>query len=251
MRRGFVRDERGLSVYVYRWRWMLVGLIVCILFTLLMRLYIVRRMGRLNAVMDEARRRRRQRNCVLAAGAGCALLVLFVACNTNGVLERFFSVTVHSRYLYFDDAWGDMRGGTWKMACELFAGLPFGKKLFGVGADGFAVYSYGIPEYAQRLREVWGNAVLTNVHNEWLNMFFCQGIVGGLAYLGIFAGGIVACLCGREERVPPLAQAVGLCLLAYMAHNFFCYQQVCATGPVFVLLGAAMAQLRYGGKENT
>lgn len=250
MRRGFVRDERGLSVYVYRWQWMFAGLIVCVLFTVLIRLYYVRRPGGLDGAADAKRRGRMQRGCVLAACAGCGLLILFVVCNTCGVLERFFSVTVRSPYLYFDNSWGDMRGGTWKMVCEMFAGLPLEKKLFGVGADGFAVYSYSIAEYAQRLSAVWGNAILTNAHNEWLNMFFCQGIIGGLAYLGIFAGGIIACLCGREERTDPLAQAIGLCLLAYVAHNFFCYQQICATGPVFVLFGAAMARLRYDAIRN-
>lgn len=241
LRRGHVRDERGLSVYVYHWRWMLGGLILCVLFTAGVRLFYARRRCK---IMDAARRGRLQRRCAAAAAGGVGLLVLLIVCNTGGVLERIFGVTLQSPYLYFNDAWGDMRGGTWKMVCRMFGELPFWNKLFGVGADGFMYYCYGSLEYARELGAVWGNMVLTNAHNEWLNMLFCQGILGGTAYLGIFTGGIVACLCGVKERTEPVVQAVGLCLLAYVFHNFFCYQQICATGPVFVLLGAAISLLR-------
>lgn len=248
LRRGHVRDERGFSVYVYNWRWMLAGLIICVLFTVAVRIYYA--YGRRREAMSAAQRGRLQRRCT-AAAAGCGvLLVLLVACNTTGILERLFSVTLRSPYLYFDDAWGDMRGGTWKMVCRMFGELPLHNKLFGVGADGFAAYCYGSLEYAGELSAVWGDAVLTNAHNEWLNMFFCQGIFGGLAYLGIFAGGIVACLCGAEDKAEPVARAVGLCLLAYAFHNFFCYQQICATGVIFVLLGAAMSLLRGNAEKE-
>lgn len=246
LRRGYVRDERGLSVYVYNWRWMLAGLMLCVLFTVAVVVFYARGRGQ-SGVMSAARRGRLQRRCAAASAVCGVLLVLLIVCNTTGLLERIFSVTLHSPYLYFDDAWGDMRGWTWKMVCRMFGELPFWNKLFGVGADGFVYYCYGSLEYARELSEVWGNVILTNAHNEWLNMFFCQGILGGLAYLGIFAGGIIACLCGTQGRAEPVAQAVGLCLLAYASHNFFCYQQICATGPIFILLGAAMSLLR----ENT
>ncbi len=243
LRRGHVRDERGLSVYIYNWRWMLAGLVFCVLFTAAVVIFYTRS-GRLSGTMDAMRRGRLQRRCAAAAAVCVGLLVLLIACNTGGVLERVFGVTLHSPYLYFDDAWGDMRGGTWKMVCRMFGELPFRNKLFGVGADGFVYYCYSSLEYARELGAVWGDLVLTNAHNEWLNMFFCQGILGGAAYLGIFAGGIIACLCGGSNRVEPAAQAVGLCLLSYVFHNFFCYQQICATGPVFVLLAAAVSLLR-------
>lgn len=177
----------------------------------------------------------------------------------------------------------------------MFMGLPLFQKLFGVGADCLAAYSYGRPDYAAQFYAFWEDAILTNAHNEWLNLFFCQGIVGGLAYLASFVSVAVTCLRDRTadagavpgaetssgantqgvtetspgantqaateispgantqgvtETLPDtgndmgVIQAVGLCVAAYMAHNFFCYQQICATGPIFVLMGLAMALLR-------
>lgn len=278
-----VRDARGLTCYVYKWKWMLAGLLLCALVTgLVYRKYF--RKGNRKAEEPSARRIGRvRRRCLVGAGILCILLMLFVLLNTAGVLERLFHFTVRNRYLYFDEAWGDDRGWTWRMVCRMFMGLPLFQKLFGVGADCLAAYSYGRPDYAAQFYAFWEDAILTNAHNEWLNLFFCQGIVGGLAYLASFVSVAVACLRDRTADAGAVAgagtssgakiqavtetlpgaktqgateispdtgndmgviQAVGLCVAAYMAHNFFCYQQICATGPVFVLMGMAMALLR-------
>lgn len=261
-----VRDARGLTCYMYQWQWMLAGLVICLVI-LIGAEYLFRRMAerrKVSQIMDwlpANRVGRIRRGCLAATAIIGALVVLLMVLNTTGVLERWFGITIHNRYLYFDDNWGDARGWTWRMTCRMFEGLPFSRKLFGVGADCFAYYAYEIPEYAEAFREIWGNVLLTNAHNEWLNMIFCQGIVGGLSYLGIFASGAAGCLFYGGERsedereklmdikVPggirqALVPGIGLCLLAYMGHNFFCYQQVCATGPIFVLLGIGVAIVR-------
>lgn len=261
-----VRDARGLTCYMYKWQWMLAGLVICLVIFIGAE-YMFRRMAgrwKVSRTMDMLpanRVWRIQRGCLAATVIIGALVVLFIVLNTAGVLEQWFGITIHNRYLYFDDAWGDARGWTWRMTCRMFEGLPFSRKLFGVGADCFAYYAYGIPEYAEAFRAVWGNVLLTNAHNEWLNMIFCQGIVGGLFYLGIFASGAAGCLLYGGAKLDDegeslmdaeetggirqaLVSGIGLCLLAYMGHNFFCYQQVCATGPIFVLLGIGVALVR-------
>lgn len=238
-----VRDERRLSVYVYDWRYMLAGLLFCVALTALVRFGHSRGGNGTTASMSAAVRRR-QRRYVALAGTCCVSIIAFVALNSGGVLERLFHVTLRNPYLYFNDDWGDSRGMIWRTLCRLYRELPLYRKLFGVGADGLAAHIYGSPEYARLFGAVWGDRIVTNAHNEWMNMFFCQGVVGGLVYIAVFAGGIIACLCGGSERTSPLVRAVGLCLLAYCFHNFFCYQQICATGPIFVLLGAAASLLR-------
>ncbi len=321
-----VRDARGITRYVYDWRWMLAGFAVC----LLLAVWAARSVRRCSAGKADvsnaaasgkasvpvngaasgsenmrnriARERRLRRACLAAAVLGGALMCLLVVLNTSGVLERWFHVTIHNPYLYFDEKWGDWRGWTWRMTCRMFGELPLWQKLFGVGADCFVRYAYGSPEYIVEFGRVWGDVILTNAHNEWLNMFFCQGIVGGLAYLGIFVCGAVLCLqnrgksdtwrrresgggaetgsggaagsaqasgpvvcavgqtsglparvIARTSDLPACAvgqmpdapvQAIGFCVLAYLFHNFFCYQQICATGLIFVLLGVAGAFLR-------
>lgn len=259
-----VRDARGVSCYVYEWSWMLVGFAVCVMLavrTWFVYLRDARKSGVAemvsargvnegcgdseNEILSE-RVHRLQRRCVAAAGIGGIVLILLIVLNTAGVLERVFHITIHNSYFYFDDKWGDMRGWTWRMACRMFGELPLFRKLFGVGADCFAAHGYSRPEYIAAFSKAWGDVILTNAHNEWLNMFFCQGIVGGAAYLGIFVSGAAACLRRVTEDIVP---AIGLCVLAYVSHNFFCYQQICATGPVFVLLGVAMSLMREHGYE--
>lgn len=267
-----VRDARGLTCDMYKWQWMLAGLLICLVI-LFGAEYLFRRMAerwKVSQTMDRLpanRVWRIQRGCLAVTAIVGALMVLLMILNTTGVLEQWFGITIHNRYLYFDDAWGDARGWTWRMTCRMFEGLPLSRKLFGVGADCFAYYAYGIPEYAEMFREIWGNVLLTNAHNEWLNMVFCQGIVGGLFYLGIFACGAAGCLYyggekseDERERLmdaketgsirQALVPGIGLCLLAYMGHNFFCYQQVCATGPIFVLLGIGVALVRESWFHN-
>ncbi|MCM1089998.1 MAG: O-antigen ligase family protein [Butyrivibrio sp.] len=261
-----VRDARGLTCEMYKWQLMLAGFVMC-LAMLTWAIYFPRRMAGRRAdsqaktALSASRIRRIRRRCLAATAIAGVLVVLLIALNTAGLLERWFGFSIHNKYLCFDETWGDMRGWTWRMTCQMFGGLPLSRKLFGVGADSFGYHAYGIPEYAEAFRMVWGNVRLTNAHNEWLNMIFCQGIVGGLAYLGIFASGAAGCLFygeGQSEddgespmdaegtgRIrQTLVAGIGLCLLAYMGHNFFCYQQVCATGPIFVLLGIGVSLVR-------
>jgi hypothetical protein len=239
-----VRDERGMTTLIYRPVPMLAGLAICAVAAVWvwscgsckpkgqkMRL----------PIQESDTKRRWRRICLAAAGVAVVLNILFVVLNTTGVLQRLFHVTIHNTYLYFDENWGDMRGWTWRMTCKMFGELPLWQKLFGVGADCFASYSYSSVEYAAEFGRIWGDVVLTNAHNEWLNMIFCQGIVGGLAYLGIFVNAASFCLRKASQKVHPIVPGIGLCVLAYMAHNFFCYQQICATGPIFVLMGVAAA----------
>jgi hypothetical protein len=237
-----VRDERGMTTLIYRPVPMLAGLAICGGLAVLVWFFGSRK-------HRGERHKGVRRICLAAAGAAAVLNILFVVLNTTGVLERLFHVTIRNSYLYFDENWGDMRGWTWRMTCKMFGELPLWQKLFGVGADCFAAYSYSSVEYASEFGRIWGDAVLTNAHNEWLNMIFCQGIVGGLAYLGIFVYAAYFCLRKESEQVHPIVPGIGICVLAYMAHDFFCYQQICAAGPIFILMGAAVEVSRTQKKQ--
>lgn len=285
-----VRDARGVTCYVYEWKWMLAGLVLCAVVTALVYMCCFIKKTNDNMKMPDVnistkdsldvipaydasqyikskKRCRLQIGCLLGGGVLCVLAVGFIVLNSTGVLEELIHVTVRNRYLYFDDAWGDNRGWTWKMVCRMFMDLPPQQKLFGVGADCFAEYAYYSLRYGGLFVRFWDGQILTNSHNEWLNMFFCQGIVGGLFYLGIFVSAVCAGLRdmfrGAEESMETdgsavfgmrvgksLPPGIGLCVAAYMAHNFFCYQQICATGPVFVMLGVLIGILRGNAVEE-
>lgn len=176
----------------------------------------------------------------VAAGA---VGVLIIAANTAGLLGDYLPEQMqHGGYLYFDDSWGSGRGKTWMFAVHSFAEIPWWRKLIGVGPDCFSSYFYGINEYAVQLYEMWGNDTLTNAHNEWMNAIICYGLVGGIAYLLIFAAGIRTFL--KNRFTCPEAVFAALCLISYFGHNLFCYQQVLCTPYAFWILGMGTAMLQ-------
>ena len=79
--------------------------------------------------------------------------------------------------------------------------------------------------------------MLTNAHNEFLNVLFCMGIVGLIAFTAIFAAAAVHFF--QAQKTAAFALAGLLAALVYGAHNFFCYQQVCCTPFLFLILGMA------------
>lgn len=178
-----------------------------------------------------------------AAAAVGAVLIFLVAANTTGLLKGILPDQMqHGGYLYFDENWGSGRGRTWMFTVRAFAGLPWWRKLIGVGPDCYFSHFYGISEYAAQLYEMWGNDRLTNAHNEWLNAMVCYGVAGGAAYLGIFLSGILTFV--KNRRACPAVMAAALCLAAYVGHNLFCYQQVLCTPYAFWMLGMGAAMLR-------
>ena len=119
---------------------------------------------------------------LLAAVGGIAL-------NTSGLLEKWFGISSDNQYLLFNDKWGSNRGFNWKMAVRIFSGLPLLHKIVGVGPDCFMAYSYSVPEYAQLLNDYWKPDVLTNAHNEFLNLLICIGAGGLISFLLLLGAG--------------------------------------------------------------
>ncbi|NLD98308.1 MAG: hypothetical protein GX640_00405 [Fibrobacter sp.] len=90
--------------------------------------------------------------------------------------------------------------------------------------------------------------MLTNAHNEWFNIMINEGILGLAAYAGFFLSSAVAFLKNEAKEV--LYPAVAGSILAYMAHNIFCYQQVMCTPFLFILIGVGSSYLRNEKKLN-
>ena len=96
-------------------------------------------------------------------------------------------------------------------------------------------YSYSVPEYAQLLNDYWKPDVLTNAHNEFLNLLICIGIGGLLSFLLLLGAGARRFYRIGKEHPEVLMGLLAVC--SYAAHNFFCYQQVCCTPFLFLILG--------------
>lgn len=244
-----LRELRGVSKICLDMRFALVGMVITVAVAVLLW-YLCEKKGLQEEWAPKTRKRWRT-GCLAAVFSVLGLLVVVIAMNTAGLLEQWFGITINSSYFMFDDNWGDYRGFNWKMTWRMFTELPLLQKLFGIGPDCYAFYAYSNPVYAEELTGFFGQNMVANAHNEWLNALLCNGIVGSLLYIGLFISVMVKCFTKDEsERMHPLAPMVGLCVLGYITHNVFCYQQICATGPIFVLMGVAIHSVRTGGKGN-
>lgn len=180
---------------------------------------------------------------MLAVPAGLAFYVAAVWLNTTGRLEAWLGIHSSNSYLFFDRSWGNSRGFTWSFTVKAFGEFRLSHRLFGVGPDCFSEYCYRDPQLSSELNHFFGwNQTLTNAHNEFLNTLFCLGIVGLIAFILIFVTAFCRFWKWRKTGMAVLAGM--LVVLVYAAHNFFCYQQVCCTPFLFLILGMAENRLK-------
>ena len=204
-------------------------------------IYLVSYKLEVNGKLDITKFKILRKIMIWAAAFVVAGMVAIIVANTKGILGHSFK-----GYLFFDKSWGNGRGFTWAYSVDMFRELPLLQKIFGVGPDCFAAYSY---EYhAEYLNTMWGNSILPNAHNEWLNSLLCYGIVGAIAYIGIFLTAVKRFFGNASKK--PILIAFGACILSYMGHNLFCYQQCICTPTIFILIGIGEYIARTDGFKN-
>lgn len=182
-------------------------------------------------------------------GMGILLMILFIVLNSNGFLNEYFGYQNVDNYLLFSDNWGNQRGFAWRFTCEAYAGLPWLQKLFGVGPDCYLSYNNSIPELAQQVKEFWGNLSLTNAHNEYLTKLYNLGLFGLVSYVGMLGSAIWLFVKKRREHI--LLPAFALCTVSYMVHLIFCYEQVCCTPFLYILMGFGSNLIYNNVKKST
>jgi len=178
---------------------------------------------------------------------GVVSLLIFIILNTTGVLNSMFGFKSTNNYLLFDSEWGNHRGFSWIFSAKSYGDMSILHKIIGVGPDGFLAYHDGIKESAELLDQYWNGLNLTNAHNEYLTLLIDLGICGLVTFVGVLATGVQRFVKARKEN--DFLPAFALCIVAYAFHNFFCYQQVCATPFLFILIGLGDNMLRNRNKE--
>lgn len=169
-----------------------------------------------------------------------ALLLLYIVMNSTGRLPE--SISSSNNYLRFNRDWGNRRGAVLHDTVLSFLALMKEKPLqgiFGAGADQFY---HVIQAYVSDWSASFTSKILTNAHNEWLTAYVNFGLIGGTAYLGIFVSAIIRAV--RNRQTVPCAMGCAACVVAYMAHNLFCYQQYICTPYIFVIMGINECLLR-------
>ncbi len=183
---------------------------------------------------------------VLIAASVLALPVLMWMA-TTGRISVSTGLWQQTGYLIFDETWGSGRGKTWRYAVKILNEFPLTMKLFGCGPDAMTFYSEAL--HAKEIEAMWGGLSLTNAHNEWLTALIDYGFIGFAAYLAIFLSSL-ACIIRSWRRCPVLL-AFGAAIVAYMGHNFFCYQQAVCTPLIFIAMAAAQRLSRDAGAAGT
>lgn len=169
---------------------------------------------------------------VILAAVLFAIIILALSAK-NALPAGLLAITEKIPYMTWSDKWGNGRGQTWAFSIRMYRDMDIWHKLFGVGPDGYAPYAYSL--YADRLAEMWGNRTLTNAHNEWMNALINFGLFGCIAYIGIFVSACVNFV--RKQKEQPVLVGFMACVVSYMCHNAFCYQTVCCTPFIFILMG--------------
>lgn len=188
------------------------------------------------------------KRAVIAGTAVCVFaMVGIIILQTRGVFSgRFGAALGEVSYFNWNDAWGNGRGRIWSFTARVFAGESLLHKLFGVGPDCFSSYVSAV--HGEEVNLLWGDKMLTNAHNEWMTTLVNTGILGAAAYIGIFITAIRRFL--KAWRKDYLLAGAAASVASYMAYNFFCYQQVCCTPFVFLLLGVGEYLLRWSASEK-
>ena len=99
------------------------------------------------------------------------------------------------------------------------------------------------------MKGFWGNLVLTNVHNEYLTKLYTLGIIGLVAYITMLVTGVTTFIKSRHKN--SLLPAFALCIVSYMTHNIFCYEQVCCTPFFYILIGIGSNLIHNQAKKST
>lgn len=171
-------------------------------------------------------------------GAGIAIFLYLLVQNSisPGSIGRLSENSVFT----FNQDWGSKRGATWTAGMRVFTDQPFWRKLIGIGPDSFAYGVYaGTSSASAEVINVFGNARLTNAHNEWLTVLVNTGVLGMISFIGFQLGKSYKYLRAIPQN--PMVFATGLVLVAYMLHNQVSFQQV-LNGPfVYLFMGVGEA----------
>jgi len=146
----------------------------------------------------------------------------------------------------FNYAWGSGRGGLWTLAVKSFQEGGILQKLFGVGPDCYGRYIYNtfpVEQYVVQ-DEMFRDVINVNAHNEWLNQLVNTGLLGLLAYTGIFISAFIRYYRRRKQEVFLHIGLMVLCL--YGVNSIFSFQQVMNTPYLFLTLGLCESRYHKG-----
>lgn len=161
------------------------------------------------------------------------LVILFIVLQFSDPLWNAFG---NVEFLRFSRDWGTNRGGIWIDSVKIFFQGNIFTYLFGTGPDTYAYYFH--PNVVDT--GIFANAVLRNAHNEFLNMFCNEGILGGLSYAGFY---ISAFIIGfKKFRTNKNALLLCLITASYFGVHFVMFGQPLSTPIAIIFIALLLKQ---------
>lgn len=177
-------------------------------------------------------RKLRYASWVVGVGLPVLYAILLIA---NSLLANGLPGLAGQSAFTFNQGWANSRGATWESAFLAYLHMSPLQKLVGIGPDCYAQYIYAVPDLAERVYAWFGDARLTNAHNEWLTILVNIGALGLFSYAGIFISAVVRFL--RKAKEQPMLYLCVAAVLSYSIHNIVSFQQVLNTPFVFLIMG--------------
>lgn len=145
----------------------------------------------------------------------------------------------------FDDKWGTYRGFVWSRAWKIFCDAPLVNKLFGYGNESFGIYmkAYYYDDMVNIVGKIYDNA-----HNELLQYLLTLGIVGLVAYVGVFVASIVYML--RYGKNNYLVYAFLAASVGYFVQALININQPITTPLYFVIMALGVGYTTYLRKKE-
>ncbi len=145
----------------------------------------------------------------------------------------------------FNDKWGTYRGFVWSRAWHIFSDAPLVNKLFGYGNESFGIYMNAY--YYDDMVEIVGK-IYDNAHNELLQYLVTLGIVGLVAYLGVFVASVAYMLKYGKNNY--LVYAFLAATVGYFVQALININQPITTPLYFVIMAMGVGYTTYLRKKD-
>ncbi len=145
----------------------------------------------------------------------------------------------------FDDKWGTYRGFVWSRAWNIFCDAPLVNKLFGYGNESFGIYMKAY--YYDDMTNIVGK-IYDNAHNELLQYLVTLGVVGLVAYVGVFVASVVYML--KHGKSNYLVYAFVAATVGYFVQALININQPITTPLYFVIMALGVGYTTYLRKKD-
>lgn len=174
-----------------------------------------------------------KRILIAVPAAAVGLYIALVIVNT--MFPDKIAILKDNSLFVFNQNWGYGRGIAWQTGGELLGRMSLPQKLLGVGPDCFREYLYGFGDLAQEIKIYYNGSILTNAHNEWITMLVNQGILGTMAYAGIFVSMINRFMKAAKHH--QLLYLPTACAFSYIVHNMVSFGQILNMPFLILIIG--------------